>query len=83
MATGKMVYSVARPDHNPTVYLCNELGQDSCNHRRRLSAEFGGTEKKFADQNVLRKVSFSTPKIFDDLFLVIDRIFSVFPVFTV
>jgi len=51
-------------------------------HRRRPGAEFGETWKNFADQDfwmtIFReKISIFTPKISDDLFLVIDHDFPV------
>ena len=46
-------------------------------HGRRFGAEFGGTEKNFADQ-IFKKIYISTPKISDDLFLVIDYVLSAF-----
>src|SRR6218665_4183158 len=51
---------------------------------RRPGAEFGGTEKIFADQDFWvtiyfpEKMSIFTPKISDDLFLVIDLVFQIF-----
>ena len=51
-------------------------------YRRRLGAEFGGTEQifrgpKFQNDVFQEKMSILTPKISDDLFLVIDRLLSV------
>jgi len=50
-------------------------------HRLRPGAEFGGTEKNFADQDFLGKNYIFTAKISDDLFLVIDHDFPIFPIF--
>jgi len=51
---------------------------------RKLVAEFGGTEKFFADQDdfFLTKIPIFATKISDDLFLVIDQVFRIFPLFS-
>ena len=54
---------------------------------RRPGAEFGGTEKfswtKISEWRFFRKnISIFTAKISDDLFLVIDQIFRIFPFFS-
>ncbi len=53
---------------------------------RRPGAEFGGTEKisrtKISEWRFFpEKISIFTPKISDDLFLVIDQVFQIFPIF--
>jgi len=47
-------------------------------------AEFGGTEKCFADKDEVfsEKYSIVAAKISDNLFLVIDQVFRIFPLFS-
>ena len=48
---------------------------------RKPGAEFGGTEKIFANQDDVfsYKISILAAKISDDLFLVINQVFRIFP----
>ena len=52
-------------------------------HRRRPGPEFGGTEKFRIPKFLNDKISIFTPKISGDIFLIIDHIFQIFPVFAV
>src|SRR6218665_2599694 len=51
---------------------------------RKPGAEFGGTEKFLADQDDVfsEKISILAAKISDDLFLVINQVFGIFPLFS-
>jgi len=53
----------------------------ACAHRRRLGAELGGrkifSRTKFLNDLFKEKIPIFTPKISDDLFLVIDHIFQI------
>src|SRR6218665_1576964 len=52
-------------------------------HRRRPGPEFGGTGKFGIPRFMNDKISIFTPKISGDIFLIIDHIFQIFPVFAV
>ena len=46
-----------------------------------LAPSLGGDQKNFWMTFFKEKISISTPKISDDLFLVIDHVFRIFPIF--